>query len=85
VVHLPACFFIGKLAQGHSPSATWEEIFQRDWQAVFERPTLLARDLIPLYIGAVILGIAVGLIGYGIILNFGHNWQKKHPKKTPVP
>lgn len=80
IFHLPACYFAGKLLFGHSPAAAWREAAERDWSQVLRHPSIIAHEVIPLYLGGVVLGLLLGLIGYVIILAFGHRWQAKHPR-----
>jgi uncharacterized protein (DUF2062 family) len=81
VVQLPACFFIGRLIQGNLPSTVWDEVIQRDWEFLLTHPTHLARDLIPLFLGSIILGAAIGVIGYLLILNWGRRHAEKLARK----
>jgi uncharacterized protein len=74
VVHLPICFFVGRLVQGNSPVATWDEVAQRDWEFLITHPSHIARDLIPLFLGSIILGALLGVVGYLLILG----WGKRH-------
>ena len=80
IVQLPVCFFVGRLVQGNSPVATWDEVAARDWELIIKHPSQLARDLIPLYLGAVVLGITLGVIGYFLILAWGRG--RPLPKST---
>ena len=81
VVQLPICFFVGRLVQGNSPVTVWEEVAQRDWEFLLTNPTHLARDLIPLYLGWIILGAAIGVIGYLLILNWGRRHTETLERK----
>jgi uncharacterized protein (DUF2062 family) len=81
VVQLPICFFVGRLVQGNSPATVWDEVAERDWKSVIEHPTSLARDLIPLFLGSIILGAAIGVIGYLLILNWGRRHAEKLARK----
>jgi uncharacterized protein (DUF2062 family) len=81
VIQLPLCFFVGRLVQGNRPSAVWDEVSARDWKYIFQHPTYLAQDLIPLFLGAIILGAAVGVIGYFLILNWSSRFAEKIARK----
>lgn len=60
-VHLPACYFVGRVMLGDSPVKTWELLAEhpgRVWST---------EALFSLYLGSIVLGPVIGLIGYGII------------------
>lgn len=91
VVHLPPCYFVGKLLIGSSLAQTWNEMMTRDWISVFHHPSKLAQDLVPLYLGAVTLGTAIGIIGYFVILTWGMRRHHRmilqasvRPRKKPA-
>lgn len=77
-IQLPVCYFVGRLVQGNSPVTVWNEAMQRDWEYILTHPTHLARDLIPLFLGSIIVGAAIGVIGYLLILA----WGKRHAEKV---
>jgi uncharacterized protein (DUF2062 family) len=81
VIQLPLCFFVGRLVQGNRPSTVWDEVSARDWKSVFEHPAQLAGELIPLFLGSIILGAAIGVIGYLLILNWGRRHAEKLARK----
>ena len=81
VIQLPICFFVGRLIQGNRPSTVWNEVAQRDWKSVFEHPSQFARDLIPLFLGSIILGAAIGVIGYLLILSWGRRHAETLARK----
>ncbi len=84
IVHLPPCYFVGKLMLGSSPGQTWDEMMKRDWVQVFHHPTKLAHDLLPLYLGAITLGTAIAIIGYFAIYAWGLRWQRRQLHKRAV-
>jgi hypothetical protein len=81
VAQLPICFFVGRLVQGNSPVTTWDEVAQRDWQLFITHPGHLARDLIPLFLGSIVLGAILGVVGYLLILNWGRRHAEKLARK----
>lgn len=74
-VHLPACYFLGELARGRNPVVVW--------QHVMDSPRTLATGsgVESLYLGAAIMALIVGPIGYAII---HHTWRApKRPGRRP--
>ncbi len=61
-VHLPACYLVGRVLQGESPSGAWAQIVA-DPGSVWSSEALFS-----LYLGSIVLGPLVGLIGYGVIM-----------------
>ena len=61
-VHLPACYFVGRVLRGESPASAWAHIVAHP-SSVWSTEALLS-----LYLGAIVLGPVVGLVGYGVIL-----------------
>jgi uncharacterized protein len=68
-VHLPACYFVGRVVLGDSPVDVWAHISQNP-HSVFSTEALFS-----LYLGSLILGPLVGLIGYGVVMLF---WPDRH-------
>jgi uncharacterized protein (DUF2062 family) len=62
-IQLPACFFVGELVRGRTPAAVWTE-FSGDPRAYM----MHGDRVVSLYLGAVVLGIVLALLGYFIIL-----------------
>jgi uncharacterized protein (DUF2062 family) len=75
-VHLPACYFVGEVARGRSPSVVWHEVTGSTTD-VFTGDSLLS-----LYLGAAALGVTVGLLGYVLLKNF---WSPPHRHPRPAP
>ena len=74
-VHLPACYWVGEVVRGRSPATVWREITTRPGD-------LFARDsVISLYVGALVIGIIGGLLGYVIIRK---TW-KHRPARSDRP
>jgi uncharacterized protein (DUF2062 family) len=70
-VHLPACYFVGRVIRGESPVETWHLLMQdpgRVWSS---------EALFSLYLGSIVLGPVVGLIGYGVIMTL---WPEHLPR-----
>jgi uncharacterized protein len=75
-VHLPACYFVGEVVRGRSPSAVWREGVGAP-SAVFTGDSLVS-----LYVGAAVVGIAGGLLGYVLLKNF---WSIPLKRRRPPP
>ncbi len=75
-VHLPACYLIGEVARGRALSEVWHEVTHAP------RAILTAHSVVSLYIGAVILGIVGGLLGYFLILK---TWKARTRAARPPP
>jgi uncharacterized protein (DUF2062 family) len=65
-VHLPACYLVGELVRGGDLAVAWHR--------ALENPMAFATGqfLISLYVGAVVLGIFLGVAGYGLIQVLPH-------------
>jgi len=75
-VHLPACYFVGELVRGRSPSYVWRGVTE-------DTRHLLTGDAVTsLYLGGVVIGLLGGVIGYAIIL---HTWRRTPPRQTRSP
>lgn len=72
-VHLPACYFVGEVVRGHRPSDVWHEVINSPAEV------FTGDSLVSLYLGAVVLGVAIGLLGYGLLKNFWHMAPNKSP------
>jgi uncharacterized protein (DUF2062 family) len=70
-VHLPACYFIGEVVRGRSPAAVWREV------AAPTANVFTGDSLLSLYLGAAVLGIGIGLMGYVLLKNF---WSLPHKR-----
>ena len=81
IIQLPICYFVGRLIQGNFPSDVWNEVAQRDWEYLVTHPAQLARDLIPLFLGSIVVGVALGVIGYLMILAWGRRHAEKLARK----
>ncbi len=78
-IHFPACYLVGELVRGGNLAAAWR-------QAV-ENPTALetaGQFLVSLYVGAVVLGLFLGVAGYGLIQVLPHK-KKPHRRKAAHP
>jgi uncharacterized protein len=75
-VHLPACYFVGEVARGESPGKVWKQ--------AWNEPKILvsAHAVTSLYLGAAIIGIAGGVIGYAVILR---TWSDRPRRKGGLP
>jgi uncharacterized protein len=71
-VHLPACYFVGEVVRGRSPAAVWHEVTDST------ADVFTGDSLVSLYLGAAVLGVTIGILGYFLLKNF---WQL--PLKTP--
>ena len=73
-VHLPACYFVGEVVRGNRPSEVWHKV-THSTLGVFTGDSLVS-----LYLGAVVLGVTIGLIGYFGLRKF---WQMPLKKRPP--
>src|SRR5215212_3251740 len=62
-VQLTTCYFVGEVARGASPKAVWLEAKNAPRKVL-----LSAHAVTSLYLGAAIVGIVGGVVGYAIIL-----------------
>lgn len=75
-VHLPACYVVGELVRGRSPSNVWHGVTE-------DTRHLLSGDAVTsLYLGSVVIGLLGGVIGYAILF---HTWRKIPPRRTRSP
>jgi len=81
LIQLPVCFFVGRVIEGNRPSEIWGEAMNRDWGLYFKKPHLLAGDLIPLFLGAIVVGLFLGVTGYFLIVNWGRRHAEKIARK----
>lgn len=85
-VHLPACYFVGRVVLGESPGEVWAHLLAHP-HSIWSADALLA-----LYLGSLILGPLIGLVGYAVIMLFWpdrtYPMRERHllpHRKTPVP
>lgn len=78
-VHLPACYFVGRVARGELPAEVWRHIAENPG-SVWSSEALFS-----LYLGSIILGPLVGLIGYGFILLVWPDHLPHLPRRRPRP
>jgi len=72
-IQLPACYLVGALIRGRTPALVWSQVSHAS--------TLFSGDgLISMYLGAVVIGVIGGAIGYAAIPRL---WPKKRPR-TPL-
>jgi uncharacterized protein (DUF2062 family) len=71
-VHLPACYWVGEVVRGRSPSAVWHEVTSAP------RDIFTGDSVSSLYLGAVIIGVLGGLAGYVVIRG---TWK---PRPSPT-
>ncbi len=67
-IQLPACYFVGEVARGANPREVWHHAWTAKWTEEY------ASGFKSLYLGAVIIGIVGGVLGYAIILQ---TWKDK--------
>ncbi len=67
-IQLPACYFVGEVARGANPREVWHHAWNAKWTEEY------ASGFKSLYLGAVIIGIVGGVLGYAIILQ---TWKDK--------
>ena len=57
-IQLPACFFVGEVVRGRAVGTVWREI------TTAPREVFTGDALFSLYLGAIILGVLIGALGY---------------------
>lgn len=75
-VQLAACYFVGALLRGEHIGIVWNRITHQPSQL------LHPNELGTLYLGAVVIGILGGLLGYVIIQQ---TWRERVPRKRRSP
>jgi uncharacterized protein (DUF2062 family) len=79
IVHLPACYLVGKIVLGTDLQAEWHRV----WGDPMAIVTGWQGNLGALYLGAVVLGPILGVMGYFLTLLF---WRAKPvPHGPPAP
>jgi uncharacterized protein (DUF2062 family) len=63
-VQLSACYLAGELVRGRSPARVWHEV------STSTASIVTGDALLSLYLGAAVLGVCFGLLGYLLIKNF---------------
>jgi len=66
-VHLPACFFVGSFVLGDTPSEVFSNAGSAFANGVFSMEAVKyigKNGVFPLYLGSIIVGPALGLLGY---------------------
>lgn len=74
-VQLSTCYFVGEIARGASPREVWHEAKHAPRKVL-----LSAHAVTSLYLGAAIVGIVGGVVGYAIILG---TWREQ-PRRPRV-
>lgn len=75
-VQLPACYFVGEVVRGRAIGDAWTEITSAP------RHAFTGDAMTSLYLGAAILGLSIGLLGYGAIHG---TWKDLPLKKRRSP
>jgi uncharacterized protein len=75
-VHLPVCYFVGEVVQGAKPGDVW----RRAWKD--PKALLSGHAAKSLYIGAAIVGMIGGVVGYAVILG---TWRDRPKSRTRGP
>lgn len=77
-VQLPLSYFVGEVVRGRMPDSTWRSVTED------ARHLLTGDAVISLYLGAIVVGLLGGVIGYAVILG---TWRDRHhrPRGTPPP
>lgn len=71
-VHLPVCYFVGEVIRGANPREVWN--------LAWSNPKILvsAHAVTSLYLGAAVVGMVGGVIGYAVILQ---TWRDRPRRK----
>jgi uncharacterized protein len=78
VIHLPVLYLIGEMVMGENPAEVWQQATQH-W-----RDLLSGHTAASVYLGALVLGLIVGPLGYAIIRKTWRPTQRKRGK-TDAP
>lgn len=81
-VHLPLCFFVGSLVLGDTPPEVFAKAGEAFANGIFSMESMnyvINRGFFPLYLGSLIVGPILGLIGY-----FTTKLLWKEPPKAAV-
>jgi uncharacterized protein (DUF2062 family) len=73
-IHLPACYLVGEIVRGRPPSEVWHEV-KNTPKAIFTGDSVTS-----VYLGAVIIGIIGGFVGYALIHG---TWKNRPMRKIP--
>jgi hypothetical protein len=76
-VHIPACYVVGEVVRGSSPKQVWH----RAW-ADPKKILLSAHAVTSLYLGAAIIGMVGGVVGYAVIQQ---TWRDRPVSRTRGP
>jgi uncharacterized protein (DUF2062 family) len=72
-VQLSACYFVGEVVRGANPGKVWHEAKNAP-----KKVLLSVHAVTSLYLGAAVIGIAGGVLGYAIILG---TWKNRRPPR----
>lgn len=75
-VQLPACYLVGEVVRGRSPAAVWRVV------TTGSADMLTGDALGSLYLGAAVLGLSIGVLGYVLLRNF---WSLAEKRPQPAP
>jgi uncharacterized protein len=76
-VHIPACYFVGEVVRGSSPKEVWHKAW-----ADPKKILLTAHAVTSLYLGAAIIGMVGGVVGYAVIQQ---TWRDRPVGRTRAP
>lgn len=75
-VQLSACYFAGELAQGRTPSDVWRHVAETPLD-------LLTGDaVVSLYLGACVVGMLGGAVGYALILGIWRDSRSTRKRRS---
>ena len=77
-VHLPVCYFVGEVVQGASPSRVWHHAWNHP------KALVTGHAAKSLYLGAAIVGMVGGVLGYAIILGTWRDAPKRNNPRSPM-
>lgn len=86
VPHFSSCYFVGKLLMGESPGTVVTHAKQLA-HGIVNAPSIWAaitslglQEFAALYLGAIVIGFGLGLLGYGLTHAI---WREKPPRGRP--
>ena len=87
IFQLSACYFVGRLLFGESPTVIVHHVEHivnafaaaKSWEDYIS--DISGKEFVALYLGGIVLGFALGLMGYGLT----HLIWRENPRRKPKP
>ncbi|HRE82390.1 MAG TPA: DUF2062 domain-containing protein [Opitutaceae bacterium] len=78
-VQISVCYFVGEVVRGTNPAAVWKHVFSAP-REIFTR-----EGAISMYVGAFVVGIIGGCLGYAVIRKTWRAGPRRPRRKPPEP